>query len=459
LRRYVAAALTVFVGLAMPEAHAREVHQKDLPNDGFDIVERGPISQYTLLQGGAVQVGSELLLGRPRALRGASKRIQPDVAVHAAGVFFSTLWDPQTWDKELIQPHFVGTTVTVTGLQIAGDRGEARVTAQLEVVRGPEGARPGVHISCSDLDRALANGELQPPHGPYARERALEALEEAKRLLDLGMMSTEDFEARKAEWAPLLAKDPSVFDVVPYDQLPSLPEPTATEPEEGPEPDPTPDDPHPTTIETSVRTRGGDGLEATRLVRRALERDHDALTLCFSSHNQSAKADFALKKPGEVTRLAVEGDGSQCIHDILAGWTTRPPRYLTPVTVTLVAKVDPELDRPKERVVPEQPEPPRPSSVAIEVRPRGQTASSPVRVMQTTADQRQEDLVRCFTTDDAPATVVFTLRMDGTLGRLDVDGADEECLATVLGSWTTDPLDWPAKMEMTVTPVWALPSP
>ena len=56
-----------------------------------------------------------------------------------------------------------------------------------------------------DFEEAIATGEIQSKG--MTREQAIAKLKEAKDLVDLGMMSKEDFEKLKAELTPLIIKN------------------------------------------------------------------------------------------------------------------------------------------------------------------------------------------------------------------------------------------------------------
>ena len=55
-----------------------------------------------------------------------------------------------------------------------------------------------------NLERAISLGELINPNAPLTREQAIAKLKEAKDLLELEMMSKDDFEALKAELTPII---------------------------------------------------------------------------------------------------------------------------------------------------------------------------------------------------------------------------------------------------------------
>ena len=53
-------------------------------------------------------------------------------------------------------------------------------------------------------DASLDNGELINPNAPLTREEAIAKLKEAKDLMDLGMMSQEEFETLRKELTPII---------------------------------------------------------------------------------------------------------------------------------------------------------------------------------------------------------------------------------------------------------------
>lgn len=65
---------------------------------------------------------------------------------------------------------------------------------------------PVMDITTFNLKAALDNGELINPNRPMNRTEAIAKLKEAKDLVDLGMMSKEDFEKLKAELTPIIIK-------------------------------------------------------------------------------------------------------------------------------------------------------------------------------------------------------------------------------------------------------------
>jgi hypothetical protein len=69
-----------------------------------------------------------------------------------------------------------------------------------------------LHIVCTffntkffaDLSSAIRVGEIINPNAPLNREQAIAKLKEAKDLLELGMMTKEEFDTLRAELSPII---------------------------------------------------------------------------------------------------------------------------------------------------------------------------------------------------------------------------------------------------------------
>ena len=55
-----------------------------------------------------------------------------------------------------------------------------------------------------DLSRAISLGEIINPNAPLNRAQAIAKLKEAKDLLELDMMTQEEFDALRAELSPII---------------------------------------------------------------------------------------------------------------------------------------------------------------------------------------------------------------------------------------------------------------
>ncbi len=59
-------------------------------------------------------------------------------------------------------------------------------------------------LARADIDKALNSGEIINPKAPITRSQAIAKLKEAKELLDIEMMTKEEFDALKKELSPVI---------------------------------------------------------------------------------------------------------------------------------------------------------------------------------------------------------------------------------------------------------------
>ena len=60
------------------------------------------------------------------------------------------------------------------------------------------------HLTVSDVENALAYGEIKLQNMPLSREEAIVKLKEAKELLDLEIISIQEYQKIKAKMSPLI---------------------------------------------------------------------------------------------------------------------------------------------------------------------------------------------------------------------------------------------------------------
>ena len=60
------------------------------------------------------------------------------------------------------------------------------------------------NVNTFDLIRAISTGEIINPNAPLTREQAIAKLKEAKDLLELDMMSQEEFNSMREELTPII---------------------------------------------------------------------------------------------------------------------------------------------------------------------------------------------------------------------------------------------------------------
>lgn len=415
-------------------------------------LEKGEVLEYTTRQGQVLVPGTLLELGVAggRASSRAEVALSADFSV-GSGVenkFFETVYNGSRGaavakavffglggninpGNYMAPASLQGAAIEVDQIELGGPEKRRAVLVTCTVVDSRYAPNKRGIVTIADIDFALANGEVIDPRY-ISREDAIAMLEESKRLFDLGVHDKERFEADRQRLTPIILEE-------------SREDPASTT---------DPGNVDATTIEADVRVKATGDAFATSLVEELVASDHDALTLCFARHNQAAEVEFNLTRDGEVDRLEVEGDGSDCVQNVVSQWTTRSLRYVSPVVMTLRAVADPDKARPE----PGAPPPPKVEGpkVEIEVAADDPDKQDATTAMEELARDGSSSLGACFPQQPEPqqASAKVTLRMDGTLGRISVEGADEDCLEQALKIWQGTEVAWPAKFVLEISAAW-----
>ena len=149
----------------------------------FDVIE---CDVYVAKDGHSYKVGDTLKIGRPSTNKTFAYLWSGGVAAALAGQEPTPLTASQSGNNAIIKK-----------LQVGGTK---RAGFKMSVIA------KGLCAICGnvliDFEQALETGEIQSLG--MTREQAIAKLKEAKDLVDLGMMSKEDFEKLKTELTPLI---------------------------------------------------------------------------------------------------------------------------------------------------------------------------------------------------------------------------------------------------------------
>jgi hypothetical protein len=151
-----------------------------------------------MLDGSYINVGDEITIGKP-----SSNNI---IAQNNTGIFSGSTSAVSAFNFLTIGR--VGLSV-MGGMQYLTGNFTNRKILVKEIKKGwtiyefSEGGSVGTIMNVLD---AINTGEIINPNAAMTREQAIAKLKEAKDLVDLGMMSKEDFEKLKAELTPLIIK-------------------------------------------------------------------------------------------------------------------------------------------------------------------------------------------------------------------------------------------------------------
>jgi hypothetical protein len=170
------------------------VAQKTITYEEMKTISKGAFENiecdvYTAKDGFSYKVGDTLKIGRP--------------STNKTFAFITTGGTAAALSGTAPEPLNVNSSGTNTIIKKIAVGGSKRMGFKIYVVgKGNCGICPNNMI---DFEEALATGEIQSKG--MSREQAIAKLKEAKDLVDLGMMSKEDFEKLKSELTPLIIKN------------------------------------------------------------------------------------------------------------------------------------------------------------------------------------------------------------------------------------------------------------
>jgi hypothetical protein len=170
------------------------VAQKTITYEEMKTISKGAFENiecdvYTAKDGFSYKVGDTLKIGRP--------------STNKTFAFITTGGTAAALSGTAPEPLNVNSSGTNTIIKKIAVGGSKRMGFKIYVVgKGNCGICPNNMI---DFEEALATGEIQSKG--MSREQAIAKLKEAKDLVDLGMMSKEDFEKLKSELTPIIIKN------------------------------------------------------------------------------------------------------------------------------------------------------------------------------------------------------------------------------------------------------------
>jgi hypothetical protein len=170
------------------------VAQKTITYEEMKTITKGAFENidcdiYVAKDGHSYKVGDTLKIGRPSSNKTFAYITSGATAAALSGKAPDPLSANSSGDNTIIKKIAVG--------------GTKKAGFKIYVVgKGICGICPNNMI---DFEEAIATGEIQSKG--MSREQAIAKLKEAKDLVDLGMMSKEDFEKLKAELTPLIIKN------------------------------------------------------------------------------------------------------------------------------------------------------------------------------------------------------------------------------------------------------------
>jgi hypothetical protein len=156
------------------------------------------IDEYVLPDGSVIKKGSKLLLGKPINNSKTYTRIY--FGYYSLGK--ALLVTPQT-----LPDAWAGSTVVVDKLKVSHQK--MTVNSALNIFAYVQDPNMSTALGANNrtilgLDMAISTGEVINPNATISREAAIAKLKEGKDLMDLGLMSKEDYDKLKEQLTPII---------------------------------------------------------------------------------------------------------------------------------------------------------------------------------------------------------------------------------------------------------------
>jgi hypothetical protein len=185
----------VFGQRSLTSSEAKDLEITSGFRNGDEILE------FTLEDGNVIKKGSEFIIGTP---------LNPTTFTYSRIYFgyynlLSELLTPST----VLHTGFKGTKVIVETLKV--DRIKLKRKSELIILAFVYDPTLSSLFSekrrtIIDLELALSTGEVVNPNQKMTREQAIVKLKESKDLLDLGLLTQEEYDKIKAELTPIIMK-------------------------------------------------------------------------------------------------------------------------------------------------------------------------------------------------------------------------------------------------------------
>ena len=170
--------------------------------NGFDV------KVLILEDGSIIKKGSELIAGVPSNNMNVNNNVYNGVKAAATSIDFTYLMVNKYSTMNVLAAVYFGNTFTGTEIiveRIRIYRVGKKVSAVVDFTK-KDGTNTafGKFGSCLSLSEAIKKGELTNPNAPMTRAEAIAKLKEAKDLMELDMMSQEEFDALRTELTPII---------------------------------------------------------------------------------------------------------------------------------------------------------------------------------------------------------------------------------------------------------------
>jgi hypothetical protein len=176
--------------------------------------------KYVAADGAILELGDTLIMGKPSGLvTSTENNVETLNNVTEAKSQTKRDFVTITMGKPLGNPKFIkseafakanmqGEKVIISEMRLY-HKGSKKKPLALTILLGePNGRAFGLnkYMTISDYEKSVLTGEIKSLNTPLTREEAIAKLKESKDLLDLGVITKEEYDKRKQELTPIILK-------------------------------------------------------------------------------------------------------------------------------------------------------------------------------------------------------------------------------------------------------------
>ena len=192
------------------------------------IKNRTLVKKYTTESGNIIKIGDTIVLGAPTSMEMSTKTLSGSYGRTARGgvsksrsttkktyefikmgrpAGFGSIMSPLNGDDAAMASNSLKNSIAVVTEIKAYHRGSKKKPLYLVMVLGEVNGRAfGInkYLSVMDTELALESGEVLLKNRKKTRAEAIQELKEAKELLEIDIMTKEEFELLKKELGPII---------------------------------------------------------------------------------------------------------------------------------------------------------------------------------------------------------------------------------------------------------------
>lgn len=170
--------------------------------NGFDV------KTLVLKDGALMQKGSDLIVGNPSNPMNVNDNVYNGVKTSQTSIDFTYLLIGKYSVMSAMGASYFGNTFSQTEILVERIR-VYRTKKTIQVIidftkKDGTNTAMGKYGSILNLEKAISMGEIINPNSPMTRAEAIAKLKESKDLLELEMMTQEEYDKLKSKLAPII---------------------------------------------------------------------------------------------------------------------------------------------------------------------------------------------------------------------------------------------------------------